>query len=266
MEGEYHVRHRRTVPEGQVAGAEARRDAFRHAGVDDRSRARQRRHRHLRRAATASTARSPSSRPSPTRDFAGLDKELGARRSAPTVDAGRQVDPCGHRGADRQARRGARGASPTLRPTSASWAPATSSRSTRKSACRATSSTRFDLADMTGTHGIGHTRMATESAVTTHRRASLLDRRRPVPRAQRLAVQPQQPAPRAEARGHDASRPRTTPKSPPPISPGSMRAGHEPRRGAGRQRSTTSTASSPSSSAPRTASAWCAIRSPASRR
>src|SRR6186997_2056883 len=28
-------------------------------------------------------------------------------------------------------------------------------------------SRRFDLAHMTGTHGIGHTRMATESAVTT---------------------------------------------------------------------------------------------------
>ncbi len=35
------------------------------------------------------------------------------------------------------------------------------------------------------------------------RRASVLDRRRPVPRAQWLAVQPQQPAPRTEARRHD---------------------------------------------------------------
>ena len=35
---------------------------------------------------------------------------------------------------------------------------------------------RFDLESMGGTHAIGHTRMATESAVTTDRRASVLDR------------------------------------------------------------------------------------------
>jgi glutamate synthase domain-containing protein 1 len=41
---------------------------------------------------------------------------------------------------------------------------------------------------MSGTHGIGHTRMATESAVTTDGRASVLHRGRPVPRAQRVAA------------------------------------------------------------------------------
>ena len=60
-------------------------------------------------------------------------------------------------------------------------------------------SRRFDLAHMTGTHAIGHTRMATEVGRDDARRASLLDRPRPVPRAQRLAVEPQQPAPRARS-------------------------------------------------------------------
>ena len=50
------------------------------------------------------------------------------------------------------------------------------------------------------------------------RRAPVLDRAGRMPRPQRLAVQPQQCPPRADPRGHDASRPRTTPRSPPPIS------------------------------------------------
>ena len=74
--GYSHVRHRRSVPEGQVAGAEARRDAVRHAGVAADRGPGQRRHRHLQRAA-GSTARSPSSRPTRERDFEGLAKELG---------------------------------------------------------------------------------------------------------------------------------------------------------------------------------------------
>ena len=41
------------------------------------------------------------------------------------------------------------------------------SRSTRKSACRRMSSPASRVTSMAGTHGIGHTRMATESAVTT---------------------------------------------------------------------------------------------------
>ena len=58
---------------------------------------------------------------------------------------------------------------------------------------------RFALAAMAGSHGIGHTRMATELAVTTHGRASVLDRRRPVPGAQWLAFEPQQCPPRARS-------------------------------------------------------------------
>ena len=53
---------------------------------------------------------------------------------------------------------------------------------------------RFDVRSMVGTHGIGHTRMATESAVTTLGRASLFDCRRPMPGAQRFLVEPQHAA------------------------------------------------------------------------
>ena len=52
------------------------------------------------------------------------------------------------------------------------------------------------------------------------RRAPFLDRRRSMPRPQRLALQPQHRPPRPRARRPDLSRPRTTPRSPPAISPG----------------------------------------------
>ena len=44
-------------------------------------------------------------------------------------------------------------------------------------------SERFELASMRGTHAIGHTRMATEFGRDHRRRASLLHRQGPVPRA-----------------------------------------------------------------------------------
>jgi glutamate synthase domain-containing protein 1 len=67
-----------------------------------------------------------------------------------------------------------------------------------------TVASRFDLARMSGTHAIGHTRMATESAVTTngaHPFTTGADQCRPVPGAQRLAVEPQRGAAYAGARG-----------------------------------------------------------------
>ena len=93
----------------------------------------------------------------------------GTRRDARRQGRGdRQVDACG---ASRfpsakldEARDGHRRAAARR---CASWAPATSSRSTRRSACPAQVVDRFGLTEMAGTHGIGHTRMATESAVTT---------------------------------------------------------------------------------------------------
>ena len=59
-------------------------------------------------------------------------------------------------------------------------------------------SRRFDLAQMTGTHGIGHTRMATESAVTTLGAHPFSTGAGRMPRPQRLAVEPQQSSPRAD--------------------------------------------------------------------
>ena len=95
--------------------------------------------------------------------------------------------------------------------------------------------------------------------------APVLDRPRPLPRPQRLALEPQPAARRACAARGSSSRPRTTPRSPPATSPGGCaRARRSSRRS--RAASTTSTASTPSPSAPPTASRCCATRSPASRR
>ena len=60
---------------------------------------------------------------------------------------------------------------------------------------------RFGLGAMHGTHAIGHTRMATESAVTTDGAHPYLDRLRSVSSAQRLAVEPQQSPSHSQARG-----------------------------------------------------------------
>ena len=161
----------------------------------------------------------------PERDFRGLDAELAKAIGAP-VSIAVKSHPCRRQDVRRrQARRSARGASRRCVPTSASWAPARSSRSTRKSACpkRRRRALRPRARCRHAWHrphphgdGIGGDDAG---------RASVLDRRRPVPGAQRLAVQPQQPAPRADPRRHDASRPRTTPRSRPPISPGEMAQG-----------------------------------------
>ena len=61
---------------------------------------------------------------------------------------------------------------------------------------------RFALRDMQGSHALGHTRMATESRGDHRALAPVLDRPRPLPRAQRLALEPQPPAPAAAPRGH----------------------------------------------------------------
>ena len=193
------MRDRRAVFEGQVAGAAARRDAFGDADLAQRSRPGQRRHRHLRRAVDGNQAkitiqsadaraRFPRARrPNSTRPIGATGQHRGevdacrAHDRRPTrLDAAREAhrdaapgDP--HHGR-RRGRRDLQGGRLPDR------------------GRRAASTSR----SMPGTHAIGHTRMATEIAVTTHGRASVLDRRRPVPRAQRLAVEPQQSAPRAD--------------------------------------------------------------------
>ncbi len=70
----------------------------------------------------------------PDSDFAGLGKELGEgdRRQG---RRDREVDPCRDRGADRPGSKPRATRSSSCAPPSASWAPAKSSRSSRKSAC-----------------------------------------------------------------------------------------------------------------------------------
>ena len=103
--------------------------------------------------------------PTPERDFAGL-RRRSPRPSAPRSSLERKSThavltvPADKASAAREALR-------IASRRCASWAPAKPSRSTRRSATRPRSPRRFDLAKMKGTHAIGHTRMATESAVTT---------------------------------------------------------------------------------------------------
>ncbi len=119
--------------------------------------------------------------------------------------------------------------------------------------------------EMTGTHGIGHTRMATESAVTT------------------LGAHPFSTGP-DQCLVHNGSLSNHNNVRRELIREGmtfetendtevaaaylSSKMAHGMNLGEALEADSrpTSTASSPSSSAPRTASAWCAIRSPASRR
>ena len=123
---------------------------------------------------------------------------------------------------------------------------------------------RFALAEIAGTHALGHTRMATESRVTTAALAPVLHRARPVPGAQRLAVEPQPPAPRAAREGIHFQTDNDS----------EVAAGYltwRLREGATLEQAleaawTTSTASTRSRSARPTASRCCATRSRASRR
>ena len=94
--------------------------------------------------------------------------------------------------------------------------------------------------------------------------APVLDRRGPLPRAQRLALEPQPPARERCARRASASSARTTPRSRPATWRGGCARARACRRRS-RAASTTSTASTRSRSARATASRSCATRSRASR-
>ena len=123
---------------------------------------------------------------------------------------------------------------------------------------------RFALHEIAGSHALGHTRMATESRVTTAALAPVLDRPRSVPGPQRLALEPQPPAPHAAARGHrvpDRERHRGRGRLPDVAAARGRVAGGGARRLPGR----TWTASTRSRSVPPTGSRCCATRSRASR-
>ena len=82
----------------------------------------------------------------------------------------------------------------------------------RWSSCGASRSTEIG-----GSHALGHTRMATESRVTTEHSHPFSTGPRPVPRAQRLAVEPQPPAPHRSPARASASAPTATARWRPAI-------------------------------------------------
>ena len=79
---------------------------------------------------------------------------------------------------------------------------------------------RYDFGTVAGTHVVGHTRMATESAVTPDRAHPVHRRRGFLPGAQRHHLQPVHDPAQAGASGHRASTPTTIPKPPPAFSSG----------------------------------------------
>ena len=124
---------------------------------------------------------------------------------------------------------------------------------------------RFGLADVSATHALGHTRMATESRVTTehsHPFSTGLDlclvHNGSLSNHNRLRAVPAPPGDRVPDRQRHRGRGRL-----PDLAP--VR-GRRPRAGAARAASTTSTASTPSRSARPTASRSCGTRSRASPR
>ena len=98
-------------------------------------------------------------------DFTNLDKDLG-KLIARSGQDGHQGHPCRPRGAGRSAGKSPRGAcrnSPSVRMMSRG----DSLEIYKEVGLPKDVADRFDLRGMSGSHGIGHTRMATESAVTT---------------------------------------------------------------------------------------------------
>ena len=84
---------------------------------------------------------------------------------------------------------------------------------------------RFGLDELAGTHALGHTRMATESRVTTEHSHPFSTGPRPLPRPQRLALQPQRACGASCAATASASAPTTTRRSRPATSPGGCAGG-----------------------------------------
>ncbi len=103
--------------------------------------------------------------PDPTRDFAGLGKELGERIGAPVkvlVKSTHAVLEVPSAKLDE-----ARSAIAALRPQTRVMGAGEVIEIYKEVGLPASVVERFGLSNMAGTHGIGHTRMATESAVTT---------------------------------------------------------------------------------------------------
>ncbi|MGB3391151.1 MAG: glutamine amidotransferase family protein [Pseudaminobacter sp.] len=103
--------------------------------------------------------------PSPSQDFAGLDAELSERIGAPVKMTVRSTHavlevPAGKLEA-------VRSALPELRPDARVMGMGDAVEIYKEVGLPEKVAERFGISGMSGTHGIGHTRMATESAVTT---------------------------------------------------------------------------------------------------
>ena len=103
--------------------------------------------------------------PSPAQDFGGLDSELGKKIGSPVKMSIKST----HAVFDvpREKLAAARDAIAELRPNARVMGMGEAIEIFKEVGLPADVAKRFEVSKMTGTHGIGHTRMATESAVTT---------------------------------------------------------------------------------------------------
>ena len=113
-------------------------------------------------------ARSPSSRPRRGSDFAGLEAELAEAIGAMQVSRDGPLHACRDRAAARSGSRRRAQRLAELRPAIRIMGAGEAIEIYKEVGLPERRGRRAStLAEMTGTHGIGHTRMATESAVTT---------------------------------------------------------------------------------------------------
>ncbi len=103
--------------------------------------------------------------PSPDVDFAGLDSEVSREIGAPVAMTVKSTHAVLELPADKIEH--ARDAIATLRPDARIMGVGESIEIYKEVGLPEEVAKRFDLSGMSGSHGIGHTRMATESAVTT---------------------------------------------------------------------------------------------------
>jgi glutamate synthase domain-containing protein 1 len=103
--------------------------------------------------------------PEPGKDFKGLADDLSAMTGAPVTGVIKDTHIVLHLPADRLEE--ARAAIATLRPSATVMSAGEGIEIYKEVGLPKDVAARFDLGKMSGTHGIGHTRMATESAVTT---------------------------------------------------------------------------------------------------
>ncbi|WP_104493265.1 class II glutamine amidotransferase [Paracoccus denitrificans] len=103
--------------------------------------------------------------PSPETDFAGLDSEVAREIGAPVAMTVKSTHAVLELPADKL--EAARDAITTLRPSARIMGVGESIEIYKEVGLPEEVARRFDVSGMSGSHGIGHTRMATESAVTT---------------------------------------------------------------------------------------------------